>query len=89
MLRVTSFSLFTKRSYTENFTKTLHYKNNLAFPVQFISILFLSVIHFIEPVRKILGKEILTEKDFFISLAAVFAAVMWFVLYKTDPGKIR
>ncbi|MBI3720451.1 MAG: cation-translocating P-type ATPase [Sphingobacteriales bacterium] len=78
------FLTFTNRSFTENFTKTIFYKNTLALPVVVISILFISVIHFIPAVTQLFGMTVINIYDFLICLATAFAIVMWFEVYKTN-----
>jgi Ca2+-transporting ATPase len=80
---------FVNRSFIENFTKTLRYKNNLVLPVLTISVLFLVVIHFILPVRNIFGMTSITATDFFLCLGVAAVTVMWFEVYKTTLKKIR
>jgi Ca2+-transporting ATPase len=79
---------FVNRSFIENFTKTLHYKNNLVLPVLTLSVLFLVVIHFILPVRNIFGMTSITATDFFLCLGVAAVTVMWFEVYKTTLKKI-
>ena len=83
------FLTFVNRSFIENFTKTLHYKNNLVLPVLTLSVLFLVVIHFILPVRNIFGMTSITATDFFLCLGVAAVTVMWFEVYKTTLKKIR
>jgi Ca2+-transporting ATPase len=82
------FLTFVNRSFTENFTQTIFYKNNLAVWVFIISILFLVLIHFIPFVREIFQLVPITSGDFWLCTAVAFAAVMWFEMYKTDWRKI-
>jgi ATPase, P-type (transporting), HAD superfamily, subfamily IC len=74
---------FTNRSFTENFSRTFHYKNNLVFPLLVISILFLVIIHFVVPVRNIFGMTFITAGDFIICIGVSLACVLWFEIYKT------
>ncbi len=78
------FLTFTNRSFTENFTKTFHYKNNLALPVFIISISFLAIIHYVTPVRILFELTSISGGHFLLCLAVSFASVMWFELYKTN-----
>jgi Ca2+-transporting ATPase len=82
------FLTFTNRSFSENFTKTIFYKNNLAPWVIIISILFLVVVHLIPFVRDIFQLTTITIGDFCLSIVVGFAAVMWFEIYKTNWRKI-
>ncbi len=78
------FLTFTNRSFTQTFTKTIRYKNNLALPVIIISILFLSVILLVPLVRKLFELSVISANTFFICLAAAFISVAWFEMYKMD-----
>jgi Ca2+-transporting ATPase len=77
------FLTFANRSFTENITRTFYYRNSLALPVLFISLLFLILIHVLTPVRQLFGMTSITAIDLFLSLAVAFASVMWFEVYKT------
>ena len=80
---------FVNRSFAENITKTIFYKNNLALPVIVISIAFLITIYFVPPVTSLFGMVTVTLKDFLISAATALACVMWFEVYKTDLNIIK
>jgi P-type Ca2+ transporter type 2C len=79
---------FVNRSFTENFTKTVHYKNNLVLPILFISSLFLTIIHFIPSIRTIFGMTTISNTDFFLCVGVSFAGVLWFELYKTNLKEV-
>jgi P-type Ca2+ transporter type 2C len=78
------FLTFTNRSFTENFTKTIYYKNTLVLPVFIISILFLVIINYVTPVRSLFELTAISGGHFLLCLAVAFACVMWFEMYKTD-----
>jgi P-type Ca2+ transporter type 2C len=78
------FLTFTNRSFNENFTRTIHYKNNLAFPVFIISTLFLVIILLISPVRTMFEMTVISSVHFLLCFAVAFASVMWFEMYKTN-----
>jgi len=80
---------FVNRSFTENFAKTIFYKNSLAMPVLLISVLFVAIIHLVNPVRNIFEMNALTKEDFLLCLLAAFVTVGWFELYKTWSSSIR
>ena len=78
------FLTFTNRSFTENFIKTIRYKNNLALPVFIISTSFLAIIHYVTPVRSLFELTAISGSHFLLCLAVAFATVMWFEMYKTN-----
>ncbi len=83
---------FTNRSFTENFAKTIRYKNNLVLPVFIISILFLTAIHFVPAVIQIFGMAAITWSDFLLCVSVSLVSVAWFELYKTNlsnGGRIK
>jgi P-type Ca2+ transporter type 2C len=82
------FLTFTNRSFTQNFTKTIYYKNNLLLPVFIVSILFLCIIHFIPAVRTIFSLTTISSLDFMLCLGVAFACVLWFEMYKTNFADI-
>ena len=77
------FLTFTNRSFTENYTKTIYLKNNLALPVLLISVFFLTIIYLVHPVTQIFGMTSLTFMDLSICVCVAFVSVNWFELYKT------
>lgn len=77
------FLTFTNRSFSENLIRTIHYKNNLVFPLLIISILFLVIIHFVIPVRNIFGMTFINSGDFLVCVGVALACVLWFEIYKT------
>jgi Ca2+-transporting ATPase len=78
------FLTFTNRSFTENLSKTIFYKNELALPVIVISILFIAVIHYVQPVTQLFGMTSISIGDFLICIATALVSVMWFEMYKTN-----
>lgn len=83
------FLTFANRSFTENFTKTIFYKNNLAPWVIVISISFLAAIHLIPFIRDIFQLASITSGNFWICLGVAFFSVMWFELYKTNLKQVK
>ncbi|OQP63865.1 hypothetical protein A3860_23300 [Niastella vici] len=78
---------FTNRSFTENITRTILYKNNLAPWVIFISIAFLTVLQLVTPVQEIFGLAPLTATRFLLCTGVAFISVAWFEMYKTHQYK--
>lgn len=81
------FLTFTNRSFTENFTKTIHYKNNLAPWVLLASTVFLATLHLVKPVRMLFDLAAIGPADFLLCAGVAFVTVMWFEIYKTHPYK--
>jgi Ca2+-transporting ATPase len=81
------FLTFTNRSFTQNFTKTIHYKNRLAPWVLLISVLFLAVLHFVPAVQSTFGLVHITFMDLLLCTGISFVAVIWFEIYKTNLFK--
>jgi Ca2+-transporting ATPase len=81
------FLTFTNRSFNQNFTKTIHYKNRLAPWVLLISVLFLLVIHLVPAVQSIFGLEHIRLVEFLLCTGIAFVAVVWFEIYKTNLFK--
>jgi Ca2+-transporting ATPase len=77
------FLTFANRSFSENFAKTIFYKNNLAPWVLIISVLFLTAIHLVPFIRDIFSLAPVTAGSFWLCAAVSFASVMWFEMYKT------
>lgn len=78
------FLTFTNRSFTENFTKTIRYKNSLAPIVLIASLVFIAVILFIPPARGLFGLTAISPSMFFLCILTGFAGVAWFEVYKTN-----
>jgi P-type Ca2+ transporter type 2C len=78
------FLTFTNRSFTQNFIKTIRYKNNLVIPVFIISISFLAVIHLVPQARTLFELTTISSKDFMLSIGVAFSSVFWFEAYKTN-----
>ncbi|SEL39473.1 Ca2+-transporting ATPase [Chitinophaga rupis] len=82
LLIANTFLTFVNRSFTENITRTIRYKNNLAAAVFLSSLVFLAVIHFIPAVRELFGLVPISLQAFGLCLLAAFVAVAWFEIYK-------
>lgn len=83
------FLTFANRSFSENFFHTVRYKNNLAPLVLGASILFLCIIHLLEPVRVLFGMTRISPADGLLCLGVSFVSVAWFEVYKTVRGPER
>jgi Ca2+-transporting ATPase len=81
------FLTFTNRSFTENFTRTIHYKNNLAPWIILISIAFLVLLHLVAPIRDLFGLAPVPLTRFLLCTGVAFISVGWFEVYKTNPYK--
>jgi P-type Ca2+ transporter type 2C len=81
------FLTFTNRSFTENFIKTIRYKNNLAPWILIISVLFLFVLHSVPPVREIFGLAPVSFTSYILCTGVALITVAWFELYKTHMYK--
>lgn len=77
------FLTFANRSFSENISKTIFYKNNLAPWILIISIFFLAAIHLIPFFNELFRLTQITPGAFLICTAVAFVSVMWFELYKT------
>lgn len=80
---------FTNRSFTENFVRTIRYKNNLAPWIFVISVLLLAIIHLAPPVRTVFGFSSMGAEGWAWSLGTAFVSVMWFEVYKTNLTETR
>lgn len=78
------FLTFTNRSFTQNFLKTIRYKNRLAPWVLLISVAFLFLLHFVPPVQSIFGLTSMSFSDVLLCTGIAFVAVSWFEIYKTN-----
>ena len=78
------FLTFTNRSFTENFTKTVRYRNSLAPVVLMASLAFIAVILFFPPVSRLFGLTHISLSVFFLCLCTGFVSVAWFEVYKTN-----
>ncbi|HYM94205.1 MAG TPA: cation-translocating P-type ATPase, partial [Chitinophagaceae bacterium] len=83
------FLTFANRSFSENFTKTFFYKNNLAPWVLIISILFLASLLFIPAVRNIFQLAPMKASKFWLCTVVAFVTVVWFEVYKTFLKKVK
>ncbi|MBO9201577.1 MULTISPECIES: cation-translocating P-type ATPase [Niastella] len=81
------FLTFTNRSFMQNFTKTIHYKNKLAPWVLLISVLFLIVINLVPAIQSIFGLSTITFTNLLLCTGVAFVAVIWFEIYKTNLYK--
>lgn len=81
------FLTFTNRSFTENFAKTIHYKNNLAPWILLISLAFLAALHFLPPIREMFGLAPVPVTRFLLCTGVAFVCVAWFEVYKTHLYK--
>ena len=81
------FLTFTNRSFTQNLTKTIRYKNNLAPWVLLTSVLFLATLHLVPFVRTIFGLTTIHFTDFALCAGIAFVFVLWFEVYKTHSYK--
>jgi Ca2+-transporting ATPase len=79
------FLTFANRSFTENFTRTIHYKNSLAPWILLISVAFLAVLHLVSPIREIFGLTPLPAARLLLCIGVAFITVAWFEVYKTHP----
>ncbi len=77
------FLTFANRSFSENFTKTIFYKNNLAPWLLAISVFFLSLILFIPFFTQLFQLKRIANVDLWLCAGVAFVSVMWFELYKT------
>ena len=81
------FLTFANRSFTENIFTTIRYKNSLVPLILAASLLFISGIHLIGPVRNIFGMVPISFGSILICSAVAFVSVMWFEIYKTRLNK--
>jgi len=81
------FLTFSNRSFTENITRTIHYKNNLAAWILLISIAFLAVLHLVPPIRELFGLTPVPVTRILLCIGVAFVSVAWFEMYKTHPYK--
>jgi P-type Ca2+ transporter type 2C len=81
------FLTFTNRSFTQNFTKTIHYKNRLAPWILLISVLFLAIILLVPAIQSVFGLTAITFPDLLLCSGIAFVAVVWFEVYKTNLYK--
>jgi Ca2+-transporting ATPase len=79
------FLTFTNRSFTENFKRTIQYKNNLAPWIILISAAFLAVILLAPPIREIFGLAPISLTRLLLCTGVAFISVAWFEIYKTHP----
>lgn len=81
------FLTFTNRSFTQNFLKTIRYKNKLAPWVLLISVLFLTIIQLVPAVQFVFGLVPISFMEFLLCTGIAFLAVVWFEIYKANPFK--
>ncbi len=89
MILANIFLTFSNRSFTENFSKTIFYRNNFVLPVLILSITFLCIIHLIPIVKDLFQLSIITIPDFLLCLGVAFTSVMWFEVYKTGLSIVK
>lgn len=82
MLFANLFLTFSVRSYTETIAVTIRYKNNLAWWIFFISLLFIAAIHLITPIRTLFGLSGISAYHFVLCVVVAFLTVAWFELFK-------
>ncbi len=85
------FLTLVDRSFTETIFETIRYKNNLAYLILPLSILFLCVIHLVTPIRNLFSLETIGRSHFLLTAIAAFVSVMWFEVYKgwINPLRMR
>lgn len=83
------FLTFVDRSFTENFTRTIFYKNNLAVWIFIISVFFLSAIHLVPFIRDIFQLAPIDVNDILICAVVSFVSVMWFEVYKMNLRPVK
>jgi Ca2+-transporting ATPase len=80
------FLTFANRSFTQNFIKTIRYKNNLAAWIWLLSLALIAIIHLVTPVTNIFSFSPVTVGQVMICGGVAFISVVWFELYKTNFG---
>ncbi|MBS1564036.1 MAG: cation transporting ATPase C-terminal domain-containing protein, partial [Bacteroidetes bacterium] len=80
---------FTNRSFTENFTRTLRYKNNLAPGIPTISLLRRGLMHFVPAIKALFGFATLGADGWLWCLGIALTSVLWFEIYKTNLSDTR
>lgn len=81
------FLTFANRSFTENITTTIFYKNNLAPWVIGISLCFLATFHLLPFVRNLFQLAPIRFPDFILCTGVAFVSVIWYEIYKTFTQK--
>ncbi|MFC0775097.1 cation-translocating P-type ATPase [Terrimonas alba] len=76
------FLTFVDRSFTQTFSHTIRYKNNLAPVILIISTLFLVALHFVPFVRELFQLATISRQQFWLCLGVAFTCVFWFEAYK-------
>jgi Ca2+-transporting ATPase len=82
------FLTFVNRSFTNTFSETIRYKNNLVVPVLAISPCFLLLIHLVTPLRQLFGLDVISFQEFIICFLTSFISVAWFEIYKTELMRV-
>lgn len=77
------FLTFADRSFHENFTRTIFYKNDLAPWVLITSALFLLLILVVPFINQLFNLTEISATDFLICMGVAFISVAWFELYKS------
>jgi Ca2+-transporting ATPase len=83
------FLTFANRSFTKTFYFTIRYKNNLAPFVIIISALFIATLYYVPAVKKLFQLGSISNGQFWLCMAAAFASVMWFEMYKSGLVKSK
>jgi len=76
------FLTFTNRSFSENISRTIHYKNNLAIWIILISLAFLAILHFVPPIRAMFGLSPVPAARFLLCAGVALVSVGWFEVFK-------
>lgn len=77
------FLTFTNRSFKENFTKTIFYKNNLAPWIVVLSLSFLVIILTVPFFNHLFQLTFFSSAEFWICTGVGFLCVVWFEIYKS------
>jgi Ca2+-transporting ATPase len=78
------FLTFTNRSFTENFAKTMRYRNTLTPYVLSVSLIFIGIILLIPQVRMLFGLTAISPIQLLLCMLTGFISVSWFEVYKTN-----
>lgn len=76
------FLTFTNRSFTENITRTIRYKNNLAVWIWLLSLTLIASIHLVGAVRNVFGFSTISMGKLLVCAGVAFVSVFWFEGYK-------
>jgi ATPase, P-type (transporting), HAD superfamily, subfamily IC len=81
------FLTFSNRSFNETIIRTIRYGNNLAPWVLLLSVLFLSMILLVPPVRSLFGLVAISSNSLMLCISIALASVGWFEVYKASHTK--